>query len=144
MIENARPCPFCGCQDVELSEQAFDGDPYNYQILCEGCGTTTGGYATKDEAIAFWNTRAPVFAVKTEDFDSKSTWAIMSDKEEAQEYALEALQCEPFTQKPSDEVRVYECNVNCKGLEFSQEEIFFERSQEAIKRHNQLFGIVNE
>lgn len=57
MIENALPCPFCGNTKIDFIEAGFDGDPNNYQILCDGCGTTTGGYATKEDAIAFWNTR---------------------------------------------------------------------------------------
>lgn len=57
MIENATPCPFCGSAEIDFIEAEIDGAPNNYQILCDGCGTTTGGYATKEEAIAFWNTR---------------------------------------------------------------------------------------
>jgi hypothetical protein len=51
MTENAKPCPFCGSQKIDFLEQGFDGDENNYQILCDGCGTTTGGYATKEDAI---------------------------------------------------------------------------------------------
>jgi Lar family restriction alleviation protein len=58
MIENTKPCPFCGTSRIiDFIETAVEGDDHHIQILCDGCGTTTGGYATKDEAIAFWNTR---------------------------------------------------------------------------------------
>lgn len=57
MIENTLPCPFCGSHKIDFLEQGFDGDDNNYQILCDGCGTTSGGYTTKEDAIAFWNTR---------------------------------------------------------------------------------------
>jgi Lar family restriction alleviation protein len=51
------PCPFCGSLKIDFIKQEIDGHDYNWQILCDGCSITTGGYKTEEDAIAFWNKR---------------------------------------------------------------------------------------
>jgi Lar family restriction alleviation protein len=67
MIENTLPCPFCGSLDLDFIGNEIEGDDHHWSILCN-CSITTGGYKTKEQAIAFWNKRAPVFVV-SEDSD---------------------------------------------------------------------------
>ncbi len=91
MMENVKPCPFCGSHKIDFLEQGFDGDDNNYQILCDGCGTTTGGYATKEKAIAFWNTRAPVYLVTLDSgmMDGTELLGVFSSPKKARGKVLE-------------------------------------------------------
>ena len=57
MTEELKPCPFCGCEEVEYCNT----NEFSYWFRCVDCGTDSGTYNTnsKEEAVAFWNTRTP-------------------------------------------------------------------------------------
>lgn len=64
------PCPFCGNQPHESDDNSY-GD-YQYQISCpdEHCLTSYCLAPTEAEAIARWNSRAPVgskFSISIDD-----------------------------------------------------------------------------
>lgn len=49
-----KPCPFCGCQDIETIDYSIDIEG----VLCLGCGAfTIAKDGTKDGAIKIWNRR---------------------------------------------------------------------------------------
>jgi Lar family restriction alleviation protein len=86
-----KPCPFCGSTKIDFVTQGLEGDEYHIQALCDGCGTTTGGYATKDDAIAFWNKRAPVYLVTLDSgmMDGIELLGVFSSPKNAREKVLE-------------------------------------------------------
>lgn len=60
MGEKLLPCPFCGVSEDMLT-QAYYADranSYPNYVKCEACGAEVIG-ASKEAAIAAWNTRAP-------------------------------------------------------------------------------------
>ncbi len=57
MIENAKPCPFCGCVKINLEHIEAEGVDVGYQASCSQCLIASSTYATEEDAIAFWNTR---------------------------------------------------------------------------------------
>jgi len=52
-----KPCPFCGCKAVLLTEHDAEGGFENYNIRCKGCYTRIGWYSEEQHAIAAWNRR---------------------------------------------------------------------------------------
>lgn len=56
--EQALPCPFCGCDDVEYTDQVLD----MIQVDCTECGAFGPGAYTHEEATRLWNipARLPV------------------------------------------------------------------------------------
>ena len=67
-----RKCPFCGAKvayfgtvaDIELMDDDYPDYEWakdHYAVVCNynegGCGATTRGYATAEEAIEAWNRR---------------------------------------------------------------------------------------
>lgn len=54
MIEELKPCPFCGGADIEYHEYT---DVTGYRcVQCEAAGPYTE-YRTKEKAAILWNTR---------------------------------------------------------------------------------------
>lgn len=49
-IEKPLPCPFCGSENIEVSETA-------YYVECNDCGVETRCYHTIEEALEAWNRR---------------------------------------------------------------------------------------
>lgn len=53
MINELKPCPFCGG-----GTHYYAPAPIDHHIQCEKCFAETGGFSSKEEAIEAWNTRA--------------------------------------------------------------------------------------
>lgn len=88
MIDELKPCPFCGDEPALSKSQA----PFRaeYMVICaRGCGACNGWKDTAEEAITAWNTRhdpdelhirPPVFKfaklmeAKLKDNDHKGGW----------------------------------------------------------------------
>ena len=51
-------CPFCG-QGKSICEPNLCDLSNRWQIWCGACGSSTGSYRTKEEAIAFWEKPRP-------------------------------------------------------------------------------------
>ncbi|WP_157668737.1 Lar family restriction alleviation protein [Lachnoclostridium phytofermentans] len=56
MIE-FKPCPFCGCEKIEIKVVGTKGSDSRYAAMCDDCGARGGRKANKDSAIASWNER---------------------------------------------------------------------------------------
>ena len=61
-MENLKPCPFCGTEDIGISRVyidpiSSDSPPDEVHVGCNGCGI---GYTeeTEEEAVESWNTRS--------------------------------------------------------------------------------------
>lgn len=52
MINELKPCPFCGG-----GTHYYAPAPIDHHIQCEKCFAETGGFSSKEEAIQAWNTR---------------------------------------------------------------------------------------
>ena len=52
-MEELKPCPFCGSDDVVVEETDTSG-----YVRCRGCGAEGGLRYSHDEAAAAWNSRA--------------------------------------------------------------------------------------
>jgi Lar family restriction alleviation protein len=52
-----KPCPFCGCEKIEVGEMLWNE---KYKAFCSNCRTSRGQSmkATKEKAIEAWNERA--------------------------------------------------------------------------------------
>ena len=63
MIKNALPCPFCGNSELDLEEGGVDyhdDDHYESWIVVCKCGVKSPHeFYSQEQAIAFWNKRAP-------------------------------------------------------------------------------------
>ena len=61
MEHTLKPCPFCGHDDINVSEREH---PYQegkgYFLWCDKCGAKTDVYDTEKKAIKKWNRRAYV------------------------------------------------------------------------------------
>lgn len=53
------PCPFCGSNDIDT-----EGPCYT-EFMCNDCGASIYDQASHAEAIAAWNTRAPLATPST-------------------------------------------------------------------------------
>ena len=64
MMEDLKPCPFCGerLAPALMIRDASHGLNNMYQIECEidtgGCGARSGWFFWRDEAVNKWNRRA--------------------------------------------------------------------------------------
>ena len=59
-MNNLKPCPFCGGEDIIVQElQPYMGDENNWRVLCVGCGCDIQR-ETKETVISAWNTRVEV------------------------------------------------------------------------------------
>lgn len=61
------PCPFCGGNPTlfDTSKPVEGASSGDYFLECDGCHLVTNLYAEDDEAIAAWNTRAPLLSAKS-------------------------------------------------------------------------------
>ena len=57
MADELKPCPFCGCRNVETAGYEDDKFPYlnSFWVRCNGCGALGSGKNTKGEAAEAWN-----------------------------------------------------------------------------------------
>lgn len=61
-MEDIKPCPFCGCSDINLEYKGELDPPCEYEenwiIECFHCGASpTSDRESKERAIEIWNTR---------------------------------------------------------------------------------------
>lgn len=54
MSDELKPCPFCGCIKVAISDP-----PYPFFVHCHDCGANGPDQNSRGKAIAAWNTRTP-------------------------------------------------------------------------------------
>lgn len=54
MSEKLKPCPFCGYDDTQVSDEQ-NGFEFGW---CPECGSVGPTHPTQAEAITAWNTRA--------------------------------------------------------------------------------------
>ena len=59
MMEELKPCPFCGDANAYIAEDEMYDD--FYRVHCIGCGCQTDYFETESDAAKAWNRR-----VKTE------------------------------------------------------------------------------
>lgn len=52
-----KPCPFCGPRMVEPDLWNSPDGSTRWQVNCGGCGASAGNCASREKAIAAWNTR---------------------------------------------------------------------------------------
>ena len=60
-MNELKSCPFCSSQDLTVKNNAFLHQAVSgkaWDVECNNCGSRTGHYNTKNEAIIAWNTRA--------------------------------------------------------------------------------------
>lgn len=57
-VEELLPCPFCGGVNVSPCDDGADNR--SFEVSCNDCFAATRYHDTEAEAIAAWNTRAPV------------------------------------------------------------------------------------
>jgi Lar family restriction alleviation protein len=60
MKTDIKPCPFCGSRKIDVEPVEIEGYNLGYQASCSQCSVSGSNYATEDDAISVWNTRAPV------------------------------------------------------------------------------------
>ena len=53
-MENMKPCPFCGGEDIEVVTDMFGDD--NYIVTCKSCAAQVSDETMK-QAIESWNNR---------------------------------------------------------------------------------------
>ena len=58
MSEELKPCPFCSCGTVELEVVSMNNESISW-VHCNGCSACGPEIDTKENAVKFWNTRAP-------------------------------------------------------------------------------------
>jgi Lar family restriction alleviation protein len=67
-MNELKPCPFCGGNDIQIDEMEsfWDKNETSWRVLCIDCIAETAG-DTKEQAIAAWNRRADArqLALKT-------------------------------------------------------------------------------
>lgn len=57
-MSDLKPCPFCGGEAEPFNP--FGNADGTWCVLCSECASATGFEQTEAEAIAAWNTRAPI------------------------------------------------------------------------------------
>lgn len=62
MIEELKPCPFCG-GNASVNEGEFEGSKV-FSVSCEKCGATTGGADNVQIVIDVWNKRTELQAAE--------------------------------------------------------------------------------
>ena len=55
-MENLKPCPFCGCKELELCRT----NEHACWVRCDTCGADAPSNADRSKAIEIWNTRQAV------------------------------------------------------------------------------------
>ena len=68
MKPKLKPCPFCGCHDIEIDELIsrntdWESDSYGrkqhlWKIRCVECCISTFYYTRKKDVIRYWNKRS--------------------------------------------------------------------------------------
>ena len=53
MVNELKPCPFCGSENIEITSYCAD----LVFIQCDGCGATFPHFDSEKEAIKAWNGR---------------------------------------------------------------------------------------
>lgn len=56
MLNNLKPCPFCGGKEFTYGEVVYAYDS-KYYVFCKGCGATGQAKGTKAAARNVWNKR---------------------------------------------------------------------------------------
>lgn len=59
-LTNLKPCPFCADTDIQKFKLPAEQSPTGADVHtrnCPGCGASTGGFVTEDEADEAWNQR---------------------------------------------------------------------------------------
>jgi len=61
MADKLKPCPFCGCKEIDVMggyEDFYeDFQPHLYYCECEDCRATSGLTVERKDAIKKWNAR---------------------------------------------------------------------------------------
>jgi Lar family restriction alleviation protein len=52
-----RECPFCGCENVQVSSYPLFNGEQRYAVICVGCLTSLSKSASRQEAVDRWNRR---------------------------------------------------------------------------------------
>lgn len=60
MIAELKSCPFCGSENIKVTDNNDDGSPLtlNNWTECDSCFATGPVKALRSEAITAWNTRS--------------------------------------------------------------------------------------
>lgn len=90
----ALPCPFCGNSKLDLEEGGVDyhdDDHYESWIVVCKCGVKSPHeFYSQEQAIAFWNKRAPVYLVTLDrNMDGIDLLGVFSSPENARKKVLE-------------------------------------------------------
>lgn len=57
VMEELKPCPFCGCEHVEVANYGIQGYR-NWWVCCPHCDAQGPAEDTEAEAIRMWQTRS--------------------------------------------------------------------------------------
>jgi len=57
MKTTIKPCPFCGCKDIHLTDVIQRDLPMQYQRWCDRCRAMTRETYGKSNATRLWNRR---------------------------------------------------------------------------------------
>ena len=91
MSEKLKPCPFCGCKDIMISEKPFKMFRVQaYYCYCVSCEVESSLSQYKNRTIEWWNTRQDpmdkLVEFMTEEHDNLTN-LILTSKHDA--YSLE-------------------------------------------------------
>ena len=59
MPAKLKPCPFCGSEEIYISQRTDIYHKPTYAVWCGGCGVRTEDYTRKQYVIRVWNRRTP-------------------------------------------------------------------------------------
>jgi len=51
------PCPFCGCEKINLNKKIVGSETLVYYAVCKSCGTIGPKKTIEESAIRMWNRR---------------------------------------------------------------------------------------
>ena len=60
-MTDCKPCPFCGCKDIDTEIIFHEEDDSEYVVfskVCSNCRCQTPYFTEAEEAIELWNRRA--------------------------------------------------------------------------------------
>lgn len=60
LISNLKNCPFCSSHEISKFTLSAEQSPTGAEVHtrnCQGCGASTGGYTTPEDADGAWNQR---------------------------------------------------------------------------------------